>query len=115
MAAISLRFRDVEVKEKLYRVFFLLPVLLLMVIHDELFYFRLQGRVPGPLPGLDGAGPDRVREGAPPLHAPPSTRVRREAHFSHLTGRVADPDPNWIRIQLGQWVRIQEGKNDPQK
>jgi hypothetical protein len=29
--------------------------------------------------------------------------------------RVADPD--WIRIQSGQWVRIriQEGKNDPQK
>ncbi len=20
--------------------------------------------------------------------------------------RVADPDPNWIRIQLGQWIRI---------
>jgi hypothetical protein len=28
--------------------------------------------------------------------------------------RVADPDtdPNWIRIQSGQWIRIQEGKND---
>jgi hypothetical protein len=30
-------------------------------------------------------------------------------------------DPNWIRIQSGQWIRIrirnpvQEGKNDPQK
>ncbi len=27
------------------------------------------------------------------------------------------PDPDWIRIQLDQWIRIriQEGKNDPQK
>jgi hypothetical protein len=31
--------------------------------------------------------------------------------------RVADPDPNWIRIQSGQWIRIriQEGKNYPKK
>jgi hypothetical protein len=39
--------------------------------------------------------------------------------------RVSDPDPYWIRIQSGQWIRsgsgpvfgirIQEGKNDPQK
>jgi hypothetical protein len=29
--------------------------------------------------------------------------------------RVADPDPDWIRIQSGQWIRIQEGKNDQQK
>jgi hypothetical protein len=29
--------------------------------------------------------------------------------------RVADPDPDWIRIESGQWIRIQEGKNDPQK
>ena len=65
--------------------YFLLPVLLPMEmeIPDQLFSLLCQGRVPGPLPGLDGAGPDRVREGAPPLHAPPSTRVR-EAHFSHL-------------------------------
>jgi hypothetical protein len=28
---------------------------------------------------------------------------------------VADPDPDWIRIQSGQWIQIQEGKNDPQK
>jgi hypothetical protein len=26
--------------------------------------------------------------------------------------RVADPDLNCIRIQSGQWIRIQEGKND---
>ncbi len=31
--------------------------------------------------------------------------------------RVVDPDPDWIRIQSGLWIRIriQEGKNDPQK
>ncbi len=31
--------------------------------------------------------------------------------------RVEDPDPDWIRIQSGQWIRIriEEGKNDPQK
>ncbi len=29
--------------------------------------------------------------------------------------RVADPDPYWILIQSGKWIRIQEGKNDPQK
>jgi hypothetical protein len=26
-----------------------------------------------------------------------------------------DPDPNCILIQSGQWIRIQEGKNDPQE
>jgi hypothetical protein len=26
--------------------------------------------------------------------------------------RVADPDPTWI--PSGQWIRIPEGKNDPQ-
>ncbi len=31
--------------------------------------------------------------------------------------RVSDPDPYWIRIQSDHWIRIriQEGKNDPQK
>ncbi len=24
-------------------------------------------------------------------------------------------DPDWIRIQSGQWIRIQEGKNDLEK
>jgi hypothetical protein len=36
-----------------------------------------------------------------------------------LKSKVADPDPdpNWIRIQSSQWIRIriQEGKNYPQK
>jgi hypothetical protein len=36
-------------------------------------------------------------------------------HFFTLLSRVADPDPDWIRIQSGQWIRIQEGKNVPQK
>jgi hypothetical protein len=31
----------------------------------------------------------------------------------NFTVRVSDPDPDWIRIQSGQWIRIQEGKNDP--
>ncbi len=29
--------------------------------------------------------------------------------------RVADPDPDWIRIQSSQWIRIQESKNDATK
>ncbi len=37
----------------------------------------------------------------------------------YTKARVSDPDPNpdWIRISSGQWIRImiQEGKNDPQK
>ncbi len=27
--------------------------------------------------------------------------------------RVADPDPNWIRIQSGQWIRIRNPDPDP--
>jgi hypothetical protein len=27
--------------------------------------------------------------------------------------RVADPDPNWIRIQSGQWIRIRIRNPDP--
>jgi hypothetical protein len=26
---------------------------------------------------------------------------------------VSDPNPDRIRIQSGQWIRIQEGKNEP--
>ncbi len=31
--------------------------------------------------------------------------------------RIRDPDPSWIWIQSGQWIRIriQEDKKDPQK
>ncbi len=27
--------------------------------------------------------------------------------------RVADPDPDWIRIQSGQWIRIRIRNPDP--
>jgi hypothetical protein len=32
-------------------------------------------------------------------------------------GMVSDPDPYWILIQSGQWIRIriEEGKNEQQK
>jgi hypothetical protein len=45
-------------------------------------------------------------------------------HFStvltekeNFLASVSDPDPDWTRIQTGQWIsiRIQEGKNDPRK
>jgi hypothetical protein len=44
-------------------------------------------------------------------------RCRIRIPNTGLLGRVEDPDPYWIRIQLDQWIRIriQEGKNDPQK
>jgi hypothetical protein len=29
------------------------------------------------------------------------------------TSRVKDPDPNWIRIQSGQWIRIRIRNPDP--
>jgi hypothetical protein len=37
--------------------------------------------------------------------------------FLAVSCRAEDPDPypDWIRIQSGQWIRIQEGENDPQK
>jgi hypothetical protein len=28
---------------------------------------------------------------------------------------ASDPDPHWIQIQSGPWIRIQEFKSDPQK
>jgi hypothetical protein len=46
-------------------------------------------------------------------------------YFWNSTGMIPDktivsnPDPDWIRIQSGQWIRIliqnPEGRNDPQK
>jgi hypothetical protein len=40
--------------------------------------------------------------------------------FSHLLATSVvdpdtDPDPHYFRIKWGLWIRIQEGKNDPQK
>jgi hypothetical protein len=40
------------------------------------------------------------------------TKTKLQARVG-TKSRVADPD--WIRIQLGQWIRIQEGKNYPEK
>ncbi len=39
----------------------------------------------------------------------------KQSILCSVVDRVADPD--WIRIQPGQWIwiRIQEGKNDPKK
>ena len=82
---------QLEEVEKIYRykparhqdtmVFLTVPYIVPVQNNDEnycffsniLYYY--QGCVPGPLPGLDGAGPDRVRDGAAALHAPPSARV----------------------------------------
>jgi hypothetical protein len=44
-----------------------------------------------------------------------ATSPNGDGEYSIIISRVADPD--WIRIQSVQWIRIriQEGKNDPQK
>jgi hypothetical protein len=44
------------------------------------------------------------------------TRNKKYGTFFYAPdSRVSDPDPDpdWIRIQSGQWIRIQEDKNDP--
>jgi hypothetical protein len=33
--------------------------------------------------------------------------------FPVLLRKVSDPDPYWIRIQLGQWIRIRIRNPDP--
>jgi hypothetical protein len=43
------------------------------------------------------------------MHLPGSRLLKTRTVIT----RVVDPD--WIRIQSGLWIRIQEGKNDPQK
>jgi hypothetical protein len=58
-----------------------------------------------------------------PFHTYPPLRLRLARSLAkhrvcELVGSsVVDPDPDWIRIQVGPWIRIriQEGKNDPQK
>jgi hypothetical protein len=47
------------------------------------------------------------------LHCQDICRLNLLGYVTPGAGRVADPDPDWIRIQSGQWIR--EGKNDPQK
>jgi hypothetical protein len=37
----------------------------------------------------------------------------QDGEQSAPVGRVADPDPDWIRIQLGQWIRIRIRNPDP--
>jgi hypothetical protein len=34
-------------------------------------------------------------------------------HLRGVTARVADPDPDWIRIQSGLWIRIRIRNPDP--
>jgi hypothetical protein len=36
-------------------------------------------------------------------------------NFLSYPDTVANPDPDWIRIQWGPCIRNQEGKNDAQK
>ncbi len=47
------------------------------------------------------------------------TELLANVNIGALMSRVVDPDPDpdpyWIRIQLEAWIRIQEGKNVPQK
>ncbi len=41
-------------------------------------------------------------------------RIRQDKGQNYLTfNRVADPDPDWIRIQSGHWVRIRNPDPDP--
>ncbi len=72
--------------------------------------------------------------------SPPSTSAKRSGAFlgehwavpareyfssswiDYISASVSDPDPNWFRFKSGQWIRIwgiririQEGRNDPQK
>jgi hypothetical protein len=39
----------------------------------------------------------------------------RTLYFKNLLLTASVSDPDRIRIQSGQWIRIQEGKNDPEK
>ncbi len=49
---------------------------------------------------------------------PPSTQALELLHqaafrYHTLFIRVSDPDPDWIRIQSGQWIRIRIRNPDP--
>jgi hypothetical protein len=39
--------------------------------------------------------------------------VWHETDTGELLSRVSDPDPDWIRIQSGQWIRILIRNPDP--
>ncbi len=54
------------------------------------------------------------------IHIIPQYMTKRQRQFQMreggtrwLAARVADPDPNWIRIQSGQWIRIRIRNPDP--
>jgi hypothetical protein len=38
---------------------------------------------------------------------------RSKLYLFSIVIRVSDPDPDWIRIQSGQWIRIQNSDPDP--
>jgi hypothetical protein len=59
-------------------------------------------------PGVDAFNTAKIGQGK--NQKPQVTHALLIVHH-----KVADPDPYWVRIQSGQWIRIQEGKNDPQK
>ncbi len=47
----------------------------------------------------------------PPLQ--PGRGQEQHPGRDYRTSSVVDPDPDWIRIQWGPWIRIQVGNNDP--
>jgi hypothetical protein len=64
---------------------------------------------------------DLAKDFTEPVEAwfwPPDPKERL-LQVADRVSSVVDPDlnPDWIRIQSGQWIhiRIQEGKNNPQK
>jgi hypothetical protein len=39
-----------------------------------------------------------------------SSKVQKSQFCSHIGTSVADSDPDCVRIELNQWIRIREGK-----
>jgi hypothetical protein len=61
--------------------------------------------------GGGGGGSGTICIHNAPLFTPPSQAVR----YEFITYRYVFNPGFRIRILSGQWIRIQEGKNDPQK
>ncbi len=62
----------------------------------------------------------REKEEAIPRHLPLPTGPYAVGYqvsdfFTIVPSSITNSYPYWIRIKSGQWIRIQEGKNDPQK
>ncbi len=55
-----------------------------------------------------------VSAGKTPLVFARSFKTRDSPQTTGVSNRVVDPEPQWIRINLSCWIRIQEGKNDLQ-